>query len=188
MDCRFENYMFLLTEGIVMTKKYLGQLLSFKFEFTNRVQIYSGYLIDYNEDWTLLKYNPVDYVIDGYILLKNKHISHFKRDSEEKFTQKILDLKGCNPNDKDSIPINDLVTILNYISKEYGIFKFQMRSDEACWLGKVKKIDGSNLKIDYLDPKGIWKTTMPTYKLGNIRTIEFNTDYINSLLLVEKNK
>jgi hypothetical protein len=56
----------------------------------------------------------------------------------------------------------------------------------ACWLGKVKKIKGAELKIDYLNPKGIWSSSMPTYKLGNIRTIEFDTDYVNSLKLIAK--
>jgi hypothetical protein len=171
-----------------MTKKHLGQLLTFKFEYSNEIVNYSGYLIDYNYDWVLLKYNKVDYVVDGYIILKNKHVLAFKRDESEKFKQKILDLKGQKPKDKEKIPISDITTILTYISDKFRIFQFNMRVDSTCWLGTVKKITGSDLKIDYLTPRGTWTNNMPPFKLGNIRTIEFDTDYINSLKLIAKKK
>lgn len=171
-----------------MTKKYLGQLLTFKFEYSNEVVNYSGYLIDYNNDWVLLKYNKVDYVVDGYIILKNKHVLEFKRDESEKFRQKILDLKGHKPSDKEKIPIDNIKTILTYITDRFDIFQFNMRVDQTCWLGRVKKIVGSELKIDYMTPRATWTNSMPPFKLGNIRTIEFDTDYINSLKLIAKKK
>ena len=44
-------------------KKYIGQLMSIK--YTDRPTAIKGFVIDYNDGWTLLEYNPVDYVIDG---------------------------------------------------------------------------------------------------------------------------
>jgi len=44
-------------------KKYIGQLVSI--EYTDRPAAIKGFVIDYNDAWTLLKYNRVDYVIDG---------------------------------------------------------------------------------------------------------------------------
>ena len=171
-----------------MTKKYLGKLLTLKFEYSNEIVNYSGYLLDYNYDWVLLKYNKVDYVVDGYIILTNKHVLEFKRDERERFTQKILDLKGQKPKDSEKIPISDIKTILTYISNKFGIFQFNMKVDSTSWLGSVKKIAGSDLKIDYLTPRATWTNDMPPFKLGNIRTIEFDTDYINSLKLIAKRK
>ena len=43
-------------------KKYAGQLISVKFK--DRETAICGYVVDYNKDWTLMKYNPVDYVIE----------------------------------------------------------------------------------------------------------------------------
>lgn len=171
-----------------MTEKYKGQLLTLKFQYTDETVEYSGYLIDFNTDWVLLKYNKVDYVVDGFIVLNNKFITHFKRDNREKFTQKILDLKGKKPKKKEAIPLTDLQTILVHLSEKFGMFSFNMRSNKTCWLGRVRKITGADLKIDYLTPRGTWTKDMPPFKLGNIRTIEFDTDYINSLKLVAKKK
>jgi hypothetical protein len=145
-------------------------------------------MIDFNEHWTLLKYNPSDYLIDGYIILNNKYVTEYKRDNEERFKQKILDLKGQRSKNKERFTLGDTASILNYITNKYGIFDFNMRTNTKCWLGKVKKIKGMELKIDYLDPKGIWSNRMPTFKLGNIRTIQFDTDYINSLKLIAKKR
>jgi hypothetical protein len=171
-----------------MTKKYIGQLLTFRFDYSDGTVDYSGYLIDFNDDWTLLKYNTVDYLVDGYIILNNKYIDKFKRDDSEKFKQRILDLKGQKPRDKERIPIADIKTILDYLTNKFGLFQFNMKTNKTCWLGTVNKITGTNLKIDYLTPKGTWTKTMPPFKLGNIRTIEFDTDYINSLKLIAKKK
>ena len=126
--------------------------------------------------------------MDGYIILNNRFITHFKRDDSEKFKQKILDLKKQKPKKKENVPITDLTTILIHLSHKFGLFQFNMRTNKTCWLGTVKKITGSDLKIDYLTPRATWTKTMPPFKLGNIRTIEFDTDYINSLKLVAKRR
>lgn len=170
-----------------MTKKYIGQLITLKFEYTDETAEYSGYLIDFNKDWVLLKYNKVDYLIDGFVVLNNKFITHFKRDDKEKFTQRVLDLKGETPKKNERIPLTDLGTVLNHLSDRFGIFSFNMRSNKTCWLGRVKKISGSDLTIDYLTPRATWAKMRP-FKLGNIRTVEFDTDYINSLKLIAKKK
>ena len=171
-----------------MNQKDIGKLFSFKFQYTDCEEIYSGYLIDFNKDWTLIKYNSADYVVDGYIILKNKYVTAHKRDNQEKFTQKILDLKGQKPTSKEKIPLTDLKTIFKYLSSKYGLFQFDMKTSKSCWIGKVKRITDSEMKIDYLTPKATWSTTMPPYKLGNIRTIRFNHDYLHSLLLIAKKK
>ena len=167
-----------------MTKKnHIGQVVSFKVDYVSSEEIYRGYVIDYNDDWTLLKYNPVDYVIDGYIILRNKHIKSSRRDKVEKFHQKILDLKKQRVTSSDKIPIDDIKTILNYLTEKFGAFQFNLRSTDYCYLGRVRSIIKNTLTIDFIDTDGKW-SDIRDYKLGNIRTIEFDTDYINSLLLI----
>jgi hypothetical protein len=169
----------------MIKKKYIGEVLSFKFQYVNSIEIYRGYLIDYNDDWTLLKYNANDYVRDGYIILRNKHIISYKQDEEENFHKKVLDLKGESVTQSDKIPMDNIKTILSYLTEKYGVFQFDLRSNTYCYIGKVKSIDKNSLTIDYLDSIGNWSETRE-YKLGNIRTIQYDSDYINSLLLVSK--
>ena len=72
-------------------KKYIGQLISISFK--DRRTSISGFAIDYNDEWTLLKQNPVDYIIDGYIILRHKNIEGFSRTKAELLKERILKLK-----------------------------------------------------------------------------------------------
>lgn len=167
-----------------MKQNNRGKYFSFRFNYVNEVTTYSGYLLDFNADWVLLKYNPCDYQADGYILLRKKNISHYKRENKERFTEKILNLKGHQPKANETIPISDIKSIVNYLTAKYGVFQFDMRSNSVCWLGKVKKITGQNLDLHYLTPRGKWNNKMRQFPMGSIRTIQFDTDYINSLMLI----
>lgn len=171
-----------------MNKNILNKVFAFTFQYIDCEDIYTGYVIDFSENWLLMKLITDDYVANGYIILNTKFIKDNKRDEQQRFTQKILDLRCEKPTQKDKIPLTDLKTIITYISDKFGLFLFDMRTHKSCWLGKVKSITGNDLKIDYLNPRAIWSTTMPPFKLGNIRTIQFNNDYINSLLLVAQKK
>jgi len=170
-----------------LSDRYINQVITLTFEYADESINYSGYLIDFNDDWVLLKHNVVGYVVDGCVLLKTKHIQSFTRGKAERFKQKIFDLKKVAPKRTDKIPLVDLQTILTHLSDKLGIFSFYMRTSTACWLGRVKKISGANLIIDYLTPGATWAKMRP-FQLGNIRMVEFNSDYINSLKLIAKKK
>lgn len=164
-------------------KKHIKQVISIKFADWER-PIY-GYVIDYNENWTLMKNNPTDYVIDGYIIVKNEIIDSLNRESEEKWKEKVIKLKGLEPTDNDIIPIKDLETILKYLTHYFGVFQIQTQHDDSCYLGRLKSIDSKSLIIENLDPQGNWDGELE-FNPDEIRIIEFDTDYVNSLKLVSE--
>lgn len=162
-------------------KKHVGELILIK--FTDRKTPICGVVVDYNDDWTLMKFNPVDYVIDGYVLFKHKNIEGFSKDAEEKFRDKVIKLKGGKVGKEDLIPLSDLASILTHLAKKFDVFKLETKSEKVCYLGRLKSLDRKELVIEYLDPEGKWEGQMK-FRLNDIRVIEFDTDYINSLMLV----
>ena len=80
-------------------EQYLRQLIAI--EFQDKKEIFTGFLIDYSDDWILLRNNPVDYILDGYIILKNKNIEAVHRDQDIAFTEKVIRLKGLKTNAED---------------------------------------------------------------------------------------
>lgn len=166
-------------------KKHIGRLISVKFT-DRKIPIY-GYVIDYNDDWTLMKYNPVDYIIDGYIIIRHKNIEGFHRDTGEKWREKVINLKGLQPTNKDIIPLTNLETILKYLTDNFDVFQVYTKSESICYLGRLKSIDKKDLILDNLNPKGKWDGQID-FRTGDIRVIEFDTDYINSLKLVSTSK
>lgn len=162
-------------------KKYIGQLISISFK--DRPTSISGFVIDYNDEWTLLKQNPVDYIIDGYIILRHKNIEGFSRTKAELFKERILKLKNLYPKGQNAIPLTDLNTILTYLTKTFGIFQFKQKSEKKCWLGLLVSFGKKDFIIKPLLPNGKWGNDT-LFFTKDIRTIEFDTDYINSLKLV----
>ena len=166
-------------------KKNIGQLISIT--FTDREDPIDGFVVDYNDDWTLMKYNPVDYIIDGYVIFRHKNIEGFQRLARERFKEKVIKLKGLEPTDKDIIPLTDLSTILNYLTDNYGLFLLYTKYERICYVGRLKTIDRKKLVIDSISTKGKWDGHK-NFKIDDIRVIEFDTDYINSLKLILKSE
>jgi hypothetical protein len=162
-------------------EQYLRQLIAI--EFTDKKELFTGFLIDYSDDWILLKNNPADFQIDGFVILKNKNIEAVHRDQDLAFTEKVIRLKGLKTNADDIIPIRDLASIVNYISSKYGIFQMEKKSAKSAYLGKLLSLTDEELTIDFLDIKGQFGGEL-SFNPEKIRVIEFDTDYINSLKLV----
>lgn len=168
-------------------EKYLRQLISIVFE--DKKEIFTGFLIDYTDDWILIKNNPYDFIIDGYTILKNKNVKSISQDEDYEFTERVIKLKGLKTSAEEIIPLTNLQTILEFLAKKQGIFQIAKRSDKAVYLGKLLDLNEKEAIIDFLGPEGTFEGEMP-FKLSKIRVIEFDTDYINSLKLVieeEKN-
>lgn len=161
--------------------KYLRQLISITFE--DKKEIFTGFLIDWTEDWILLKNNPVDFIIDGYTILKNKNVQSIIQDEDHEFTERVIKLKGLKTSADDVIPLTDLTTLLHFIAKKYEIFQLAKKSDKAVYPGKLLELNEDELVIDFLGTEGKFEGEM-SFNPNKIRVIEFDTDYINSLKLI----
>lgn len=162
-------------------KDFKGQLVRLKFKDMKPID---GIVIDYDDDWMLLKSNPADYIIDGYAIVKNQSIKDIVRGDEEKWREKVIKLKRTQTL-KGKMPLGSLESILRALTKRFGVFTLYTKKNGVCWLGKLNSIDEKSLVIDDLTTKGKWDGQM-TFKTKEIRVIEFDTDYINSLKLVVK--
>jgi len=162
-------------------EQYLRQLI--EIEFVDKKEVFTGFLIDYSDDWILLRNNPVDFILDGFVILRNKNILVVNRGQDLAFTEKIIRLKGLKTNSDDIIPIKDLATIISFLAEKYGIFQISKKSAKSAYLGKLIELNDEELIIDFLDTKGQFGGEL-SFNPEKIRVIEFDTDYINSLKLV----
>lgn len=167
--------------------KYLRQLITI--EFDDKKDAFSGFLIDWTEDWILLKNNPVDFIIDGYTILKNKNIKAIIQDKDHEFTERVIKLKGLKTSAAEIIPLKDISSIIYFLASKYEIFQIATKSDKAVYLGKLIEINEEEVLIDFLGDEGKFDGEM-SFNPNKIRVIEFDTDYINSLKLIvdEENK
>jgi hypothetical protein len=52
-------------------------------------EVFTGFLIDWTEDWILLKNNPVDFIID-VTLFKIKNVKSIIQDEDYEFTERVI--------------------------------------------------------------------------------------------------
>lgn len=162
-------------------EKYLRQLISIEFE--DKKEIFTGFLIDWTEDWILIKNNPVDFIIDGYTILKNKNVKAIIQDEDHEFTERVIRLKGFKISAEEIIPLHNFDAIIHFLEKRYEIFQIATKSDKAVYLGKLISLDEEELTLDFLGTEGKFDGEI-SFKPNKVRVIEFDTDYINSLKLV----
>lgn len=167
-------------------EKYLRQLISIEFE--DKKDIFTGFLIDWTEDWILIKNNPVDFIIDGYTILRNKNVKSIIQDEDHDFSERVIKLKGYKTSADDIVPLKDLTSIMLFLQEKYQIFQVATKSNKTVYLGQLISIDEEEIVLEFLGIDGKFDGEI-NFKNSKIRVIEFDTDYINSLkLIVEDDK
>jgi hypothetical protein len=166
-----------------MTKKLTGKFLTFK--FVGRKYDISGVVLDYNDNWTLIR-NCSEYSLDGFTIFKNEKVDYFYGD-KEKMATKILKLKKYSYLKDPTITLVSLDEMLNTIDKKYGLIQLDTRkgdaSDVVRYLGQVDSL----YLFDELTTTAKWrfKLRLPEKEC---RFISFDNRYLNSLKLVTKFK
>ena len=65
------------------------------------------------------------------------------------------------------------------------IIQFDLHDDRVSYIGRIVKIYSKTVRVQHIDPKGKW-VEKSSYPIERIRTIQFNNDYINSLIAYNK--
>lgn len=142
----------------------------------------NGILVNEGEEWVLLNYLLMDYLLDGYIFVNKKYIELIERTESEVFTEKVL-----LSNNKIHVSKNfkiPLVTeeLLEWIYDTQLVIEIENKDESMSWIGKIWDMTEKSIFITDLTPKGIWTSSHYTFRKNSIRLIYFDTDYINSLL------
>ncbi len=142
-----------------------------------------GVLIDYSDEWTLLLNNPVDYLIDGYILIKNDNIIAYN-DLSRSFENKVL-IKKTHDIKKINLKLDSIEVLIHYLKRKDILFSVENLSNNSYLLGKAKNINETRkiVVIRPLSPKAKWQKYSEV-PLSSIDIIEFNNDYSNSLKMI----
>lgn len=150
----------------------------------------SGLWLAENDDWLLLRYIPVDYVTDGYVLLAKHHIATRIPKKGRKQTEQVLKLKGIKAEVPTGFEFMDTVELLRWMQQQYGLVHF-MEEEQSAFLGWINEADPVHLWIDTLEPAGTVaarEADEAPFELSQIRLIVFDDDYSQSLKLLWQHK
>ncbi len=157
-------------------KKYKGSLISLKLR-SRRIPV-DGVVIDYDADWTLVRYNPVDYVLDGYALVNNNKVKGFQRTKEELFKEKIIKLKTRFSSDADIC--YSLKNIIDRLTSQDDLVQIETNSESVTYVGYASLIKEGVISLSSINPNGR-KGKKMIIPVDEIRTIQYENDYLTSL-------
>jgi hypothetical protein len=150
----------------------------------------TGLWLAENEDWLLLRYIPVDYVVDGYALIAKTHIAD--RGAEKKYQQvaQVLKLKGIKAEVPAGFQFAGLPEIFRWLEQQYGLVHFY-DEEQSAFLGWVNESDAVHFWLDSLEPRGTVaarEADEPPFELAAVQIVCFADDYSESLKLLWQHK
>lgn len=167
--------------GPMASKKHVGQLISL--HLRNRATPISGFVLGYNDEWTLLRYRPVDYVLDGYVIVRHKYIKGYTQGDRENFAERVIRKKGYAPEKKGIISLGTLERMLRKVTARHGVFQAELEHEDSCYIGAFLRKKGNDLVYTPLSPSAEWERE-DKLKENRIRVVHFGTDYCDSLVLM----
>ena len=154
------------------------------YQFKNWQETERGVLLDENEDWILIKSIPVDFLVDGYKLLKKEHIEN-REENLDFSLNKVLELKKLNFEKPKGFKFMEAIGFLEWAQDEYGCFEFQDEVEDELFYGIIKKSNKKSFYIDSIKSDGTIDVNFDAeFFLDELRVISFESDYFNSIRLL----
>lgn len=148
-----------------------------------------GLLISENEDWILVKPIPVDFLVDGFKLYAKKYVKKRKSKTKESQIERVLTLKKISLSEPDGFKFGSTIDLLKWVENKFGLFEFQDDSEQELFYGKINTINDNSLMIDMIQSDGsVEEKYDHTFKIDEIRSITFMTDYFESICLLMKDE
>jgi len=149
----------------------------------------TGYVIEENEEWVLVKHIPVDYVIDGYKLYRKFYIESREAPEDAEQIARVLQLKNVKGNKPSTFQFLDTVGLLLWVESRYDLFEFQDEEQEELFYGKIHQVEKDRLTIDLVHADGREEPAYDNeFELSEIRSITFESDYHLSMCLLWKDR
>lgn len=164
--------------------KYLNKVVSVTIKGNTCFQ---GVFLNFDSKWSLLKFIPVDYVLDGFVLINNNYISAINVSEDDSFTNEVVKLKTNDFGTYSSLNLKSDLMLFNDIRNEINLIKIELKDHYKSYVGKITEVKEKNMKVYLLDARCNWlKEEIFLYK--EIRAIYFKDDYLDSLQLYLNSK
>jgi hypothetical protein len=140
-----------------------------------------GIFISQGSEWILMQSNPVDYQIDGFLLIFKKYISNIGRGNKEIFCNNVILACDKIRTSKLDTDTNSTIELIRRIKNSYGIVSIQSESEVSIDVGIIEDVTDYKVFFNHINSNGIIMKS-ESVELSAVRLIEFDTDYLTSLL------
>ena len=159
----------------------------FAFKIKGRKIPVTGIVMDFGKEWILIRYVPVDYVLDGYCFIRRKYIKDFERGSVELFKESVFKAKRVEFDNDHVFPLDTLIDSLKIFHDKSVLIQFDLSDERVAYIGKIIELSDKSFTIKNLSTRGVWLDKQE-YKIDAVRTIQVENDYLISLSAYAKSK
>lgn len=144
--------------------------------------IYGVCLYETKELFYILN-NPVDYVLDGIMVINKKYIKSIFIDKENKLKEKIISEKINNITMDNDIFVNNMEMFIEIFCKSGELVEIGLESQSYSLIGKILNVKSEDITLNLLSVNADFLRE-EKINLNKIRIISVKTDYLESLRLV----
>lgn len=159
--------------------EYINKLVRIKLR--GRSEKLCGILKVAGKEWLLLEYNPVDFVLDGMVLINKKYLLKVERTKDEVFIDEVLKAKGAEvPFNGNDLNLDNTLDLFANLENKQAI-QIELGDESVVYIGKITKKNNKSFRMKRLTPSGNWLDEV-SYNYNSIRIIQIGGDYVDSLL------
>ena len=166
--------------------KGISNMKLIKIKIRNFKEIVTGILLDSGAQWSLIRLNVVDYVLDGFQFTNKKYVTYENVINEDTMLYRILSIK----NGIENIPLLESPKILDDNNLLFTHFKRNevmlavcLHREDTFYVGKITDVGPQSFALDSYDTE-LRKSGIMNIEYNKIRYIQVHTDYLDSLCLL----
>jgi hypothetical protein len=143
----------------------------------------NGVLINQTKHWLLLKYIPVDYVVDGLLFVNKQHVIRFGEGLHIGLVEKVLMLKQVDFHEKSPLDMSSNQALYSNLLSSGQLVQISLGDEDVVYIGQVIKVNNNSIRCRMVGVKGEW-TNEQSFRYTSIRMLGLHNDYVESLTLL----
>ena len=154
-------------------------------------ELITGILIGSGAQWSLIRLNVVDYVLDGFQFTNKEYVAYENEIEECTMLYRILSKKnrteGLPPVDNSTI-LDEKDLLYSFIKRNDILVAVCLHREDVLYVGKITDVGSKSFVLDSYDTE-LRKSGIMNVEFTKVRYIQMHTDYLDSLsLLLDQNQ
>ena len=149
-------------------------------------ELVKGILLGSGTNWSLIRLNVVDYVLDGYQFTNKKFIVYESEILEGTMLHRILSIKNKT---KDILPfkntniLDDNELLFSFLKRNELLVAICLHREDILYVGIIKEIGQKSFVLESYNTE-LQKSDILNIEFSKVRYIQMHTDYLDSLCLL----
>ena len=149
-------------------------------------ELVKGILLGSGTEWSLIRLNVVDYVLDGYQFTNKKFVVYESEILDNTMLHRILSIKNKTediPPFKDINILDDNELLFSFFKRNELLVAICLHHEDILYVGKIKEIRHKTFVFDTYNTE-LQRSGILNIDYSKVRYIQMHTDYLDSLCLL----